>query len=298
MHPPHAGYVELSIGDEQFTLFHGDMVGRLWSAALHLNDARISEAHAMVSLRGREWKILALRGRFLVDGRPANSAVLSVGTELAFAPGLTATVTGVLVPEEVLAVEADGLARRVVTGVTSLFSTPRPRTEAGWNPQAEAWLWPTGNGWMRSAESPEVVEDGSTWTVGGTTFRASLDRTHAGVKPTEHDGTLAMPLRILARYDTVHIQRRVDPVLVLTGRSARLVSELVTMGQPCDWESLARQLWGEADRHVLRRRWDMQLSRLRDKLRASGVRTNLVRPDGTGLIELVLGPSDEVVDET
>ena len=33
-------------------LGHGDLIGRLESAALPLADPRISEAHAMVSLRG------------------------------------------------------------------------------------------------------------------------------------------------------------------------------------------------------------------------------------------------------
>jgi len=44
-------------------LTHGDLIGRLGTAALHFDDARISEAHAMISLRGQELKLLALRGR-------------------------------------------------------------------------------------------------------------------------------------------------------------------------------------------------------------------------------------------
>ena len=32
-------------------LVHGDVIGRVWSAALQLDDGRVSEAHAMVSLR-------------------------------------------------------------------------------------------------------------------------------------------------------------------------------------------------------------------------------------------------------
>ena len=42
-------------------LGHGDLIGRLWTAALHLDDGRISEAHAMISLRGSELHLLALR---------------------------------------------------------------------------------------------------------------------------------------------------------------------------------------------------------------------------------------------
>ncbi len=54
----------------QRDLYPGDIIGRLWSAALHVDDARVSEAHALVSLRGRELQLLALRGRFAVDSTP------------------------------------------------------------------------------------------------------------------------------------------------------------------------------------------------------------------------------------
>ena len=38
------------------TLYAGDLIGRTWAAALRLDDPDVSEAHAMVSLRGeRLW---------------------------------------------------------------------------------------------------------------------------------------------------------------------------------------------------------------------------------------------------
>jgi len=33
-------------------LGHGDFIGRVWTAALVLDDPRVSEGHAMISLRG------------------------------------------------------------------------------------------------------------------------------------------------------------------------------------------------------------------------------------------------------
>ena len=62
------------------TLVPGDLVGRIWSAALRLDDPGVSEAHALVSLRGEELWLLGLRGRFLVEGQPR--------TEVAMAPGM------------------------------------------------------------------------------------------------------------------------------------------------------------------------------------------------------------------
>jgi hypothetical protein len=42
----------------------------------------------------------------------------------------------------------------------------------------------------------------------------------------------------------------------------------------------------------------MLVRRLRLKLSSHGLRPDLLRADGTGLVELVLGPGDVVVDET
>ena len=70
-------------------LAHGDLIGRLGTAALHLDDARISEAHAMISLRGEELKLLALRGRFAVGNKPLSGLTLAEGQRISFARGLT-----------------------------------------------------------------------------------------------------------------------------------------------------------------------------------------------------------------
>jgi hypothetical protein len=87
-------------------------------------------------------------------------------------------------PSAVMALSADGLAPRVLAGVVSLSGGPSPRARSGWQPDAEAWLWPTGDGWMRSGEPPLAVVDGDAWEVGGTTFRAvtHLDVTRADVE--------------------------------------------------------------------------------------------------------------------
>ena len=86
---------------------------------------------------------------------------------------------------------------------------------------------------------------------------------------------------------------------MLNGLHARLVSELALAGVPVGWEALAGELWpGDEDRLALRRRMDTALSRLRRKLRAAGVRTNLARADGCGHLELLLLDGDVVEDNT
>ncbi|MEZ4320506.1 MAG: hypothetical protein R3F61_23700 [Myxococcota bacterium] len=293
------GSVELRLpSGEHHTLFHGDLIGRLWSAALRLDDARISEAHAMISNRGREMKLLALRGRFMVGGQTSTDIALRTGMRITLAPGLEVDVVSVSLPAAVLFVAAEGLAPRAVPGVLSLYGGVAPRIRSGWRPDAHGWLWPTGEGWMRSADPPAPVIDGDTWELEGARFRVHLERSDPGTAPTQRGVALGQPLRVVARYDSVHLLRDGQPVVAISGRSARLVSELAVLGQPCSWEVLAVELWGDLDRTQLRRRWDMQLQRLRQKLRSAAIRTDLVRATGNGLIELVLGPDDVVVDET
>ncbi len=120
----------------------------------------------------------------------------------------------------------------------------------------------------------------------------------SAAQPATHDtGRLFPRIRLVAHYDTAHIHRRGHPTLTLSGLSARIVSELVSVGAPVSWEAVATELWRQpASREALRQRWDRNLAKLRIKLRKSGVRGDLVRSDGTGNVELLLLPGDEVVD--
>ena len=66
-------------------LVHGDLIGRVWSAALPINDGRVSEAHAMISLREGELRLLGLRGAFALHGRPTSDLALEAGQRVQLA---------------------------------------------------------------------------------------------------------------------------------------------------------------------------------------------------------------------
>ena len=134
----------------------GDINGRLRSAALTIADARISEAHAMVSLRGRELMLLALRGRLAVDGEQRSKVVLREGLRVHLAPDFGVSVDELVLPETVTAIEGDGLPRQHLTTVASLFVHPRPRLVSRYDGSAAAWIWSTGEGcaWGRTATAP------------------------------------------------------------------------------------------------------------------------------------------------
>lgn len=281
-------------------LGHGDLVGRLWSAALSLEDGRISEAHAMVSLRGQELKLLALRGRFALEGKAMTSVVLEAGQRIALAEGLELLVEEVQLPTAVLAVEGDGLPRQVLGGVASLIVRPRPELVQRFV-DAPAHIWSDGERWLlKLGGETRELSPGDAWEVDGRSFRAvAASLAAAGRSATRLDGGVHRPVRVVARFDTVHVYPEGGQPLALSGRSARIVSELVAFDGPVAWQVLGRELWpDEDDDHQLRRKLDVNLSRLRKKLRDAGLRPDLVRADGFGHLELFLHEGDEVEDAT
>ncbi|MCO4764417.1 MAG: hypothetical protein KC502_23095 [Myxococcales bacterium] len=284
------------------TLSPGDFIGRLGNAALHLDDGRISEAHAMVSLRGQELKLLSLRGLFAVGGQPVKEAVLRPGLVIEPARGLRLEVVDVVLPELVLAIEGQGLPRQLLSGATSLFLTPKPRLLPRYKGEADAHIWNTGEGWRLRIGTDDAVSlsPGQVFELRGVPFLAvGVSLEQAARQETRLDGAVQLPLRIVASYDTVHVHRLGLSALALDGISARIVSELVAVGGPASWQVIAQEIWRhEDDRGQLRRKWDVNLARLRRKLRVAGVRDDLLRSGGTGQVELLLYDGDQVDDRT
>jgi hypothetical protein len=123
----------------------------------------------------------------------------------------------------------------------------------------------------------------------------------AGPARTRALGAVQAPLRMVAYCDTFHVHRDGQPPLQLRGQAACILSELAAWGgAPVEWHTLAEQLW-PADRDDpahLRRRWDVALARLRSRLKGAGVRPDILRADGSGLLELFLDDGDVVEDRT
>ena len=284
------------------TLEPGDIVGRLASAGLRLHDASISEAHALVSLRGGELHLLALRGRFAVDGEPVSEVVLAPGQHIQLSREIAVSVEAVALPERVLALEGPGVARGVISGVVSLRVGDPPEVVRRYQDDADVWLWDGGDGWRARAKGGEAVAvaAGDVVWVGDRPLRlVAVSLASAGADATRMRGGLDAPLLVRARFDSVHLLREGEPPLVLGGQLARIVTELVQIAAPVGWDDLARLVFPDAaDAWERRRRWDQALLRLRRKLREGNVRADLVRADGSGNIELVLGPNDRVEDQS
>lgn len=275
----------------------GDLIGRSPVAALCLADPRVSEVHAYVSLRGADLVLFGLRGRLGLDGEVVTELRLAPGQRLQLARDLFVTVDEVQIPHHTLAIEGPSLARHLLHGTCSLLLDPLPSVRPGVLREAVLCLYQHDGQWLaRDAHGQtSPVRPGTQWQLGAHPVVAVLAPTAAAAThPTRQAGQLDSPLLVRALYDSVHIEREGRVVLSLSGRIAQLVSELVAFGKPVPWETLAGEIWGSDDPVQLRARLDITLNRLRKKLVAAGLRRDLVRPNGSGQIELFLGPDDQV----
>lgn len=284
----------------------GGLLGRLPGAALQLDDPLISEAHALVSLRGRRLKLLSLRGHMEVDGKRTPEVVLEKGQRILLAQGVAIEVDAVILPSHVVALTGLGPEPEELSAANySIITRPPPglpELVAAYNANAAAHIYSTTEGWRIRIQSraPEPVEAGCSWNIDGVTVGViAIPIARAGAQSTIFAGRIYAPLRIVARYESVHMELSGAPTVVITGVPARILSEMVSFGAPVSWEVVAAEVWrGETDRQALRQNWDRNLRTLRAKLRAGGLREDLVRPDGKGNVELYLLPDDIVVNET
>lgn len=293
--------VRVEFRGETYDLQPGDLIGRSDTAALTIGEPSVSEAHALVSVRRGALWLLSLRRLVAVDGQPKSELPLRAGLTLEFADGVFVRVLEVHQPEEVLVLEEATLGRRVLPNVASVWTGPPVRLMDRFVPGADAHLWWQGDGWeIRIGEQrARELRAGDAFTLGAAAFEvislpvSTLERTM-----TRPDGGVSAPLRIVAHYDSVEIHRKARPVFTIGGIGARIVSELVMLDGPVDWAVVAAEVWDCVEPSELRHRWDVALGRLRAKLRAGGVRGDLLRADGSGRVQLALNPHDSAENRT
>jgi len=263
----------------------------------------------MVSLRGAELKLLALRGRLSVDGKPKTDVVLSPGLRITVAGYFGLTVVAVDLPSEVLALIPVDLPDEAIGthGVVAIFPASPSLLRPGFDPAAAAHVWSEDDVTvLRLADDEARLVDrrlvpGDGFDVDGIHFRLDLvPRAMLEARPTRDRGRFETRLKLILKFDLVRIHGADGRSVVLDGIAARMVSELYEIGAPIAWQEVARLLWPSEDTTTpaLRQRWDQLMTRVRMRLREAGIRSDLVRPSHRGLVELQLGPEDEVEDLT
>jgi|JI10StandDraft_1071094.scaffolds.fasta_scaffold58762_4 hypothetical protein len=299
--PPRPARVVVELDGDRHVLGVGDLIGRLPNAALVVDDPRVSEAHAIVSLRRAALHLLALRRLVAVDGRPRAEVRLRAGQRIELATAVAMTVLEVDTPAEVLGVIVPGRGPRPLPASGS-FAVDPPRLIGRFVDEAAAHVWASGATWrVRVAgHRPRTIVAGDVVSLGSARFEiVALPLAEVAPAVTEGGAGAVDPLRLVARYDTVELHRpRREPV-ILGGLGARIISELVACAGPLSWQVLARDLWPD-DPHDpdLRHRWDVALNRVRTRLTEAGIRRDLLHCDRSGQVSLVLHDGDDVEDRT
>jgi len=291
----------IELDGREVALGHGDLIGRLPGVALQIDDGRVSEAHALVSLRGATLRLLALRGRFAVHRTAATEVELVAGLTITLAPGVDLTVTRVQLPATVLGVRLADSAPVVLRGTTSLVAEPHAagglRLEAGDRDDALATIWALGVQWrVRVAGQPaQTLRPGPLVLSEGVACHVVVvPLSQTDVLPTR-PGRVA-PIRWRVFPSGVELQPIGGAPLHVGGLQGRLLQALLQSEHALDWREAAAIVWDgdRADARSLRRRLDTLNNRLRKTLRDGGLDPHTLRLDGAGTIRLVRGPYDEV----
>ena len=289
------GYVQVQGPTGVVTnLLPGDVIGRHWASALQIEDRRVSEAHAMVSLRGSALHLLNLRGALRVDGKQVRDPELADGQSIELAPGVRLTVVQVHVPPEALWLVGKGVEVQLSRGLCLRPGYP-VIVEPGQHREAELILWTDGVSWFADigSQTSRPVVPGDTFRVNGWTGTIEA---RALETPALTQQRAQRALTVRSKYQTVHIWPPDGAPITVSGIIARMLHELIEIDGPVHWEVLADLVWpNEAARYQLRRRYDTVIARLRRLLRDGGVRADLVRPDGCGNIEIIKYPEDTFI---
>jgi hypothetical protein len=291
-------YVLFRLPDGTETLLRpGDRIGRHLRCELQIADSRVSEMHAVVSVRGRGLTLLGLRGGLAIDGRVVQDPFLEVGQTVEVAPGLGLQVRELHLPHECLAIAGPGIEPTVLTGTTSVFTAAPAELRPGFHPRSDAMLYTDGEHWFcevdgvrRGPLAPGPLQ------IGDWSGELRLDAVPTAPRTMDRSPRAPESLRIEAWVDQVRVFGGAVLKVHLNGKKAQIVYELAAVGVPIAWEAIAREVWPDVDdRYLARKRWDTTLGRTRRALSDASVRPDLLLTDGRGLVSLCLYPTDEVV---
>lgn len=276
----------------------GEFIGRSDLASMCLDDPRVSEAHAMVSLRGQSLKLLALRGRFRVGGKVRAEITLRAGMSLELAQGLEIECVSISLPRALLGLQSEGLPVMMLMGTMTLHLEHTPRVTPGYDATGDVVFWAVGAQWRASIQgaAPRGISIGDTLEIDGTHLEIVAvpleDAAH-----TRTRRTLRTPLCFRSLGDAVRIEREDAPDLLISGIPGKICAALVDDGPTLNWRDVTSRVWpNDASMEAaLRRRFDAGLARLRSKLeQVSALQEEFIELDGAGMISLKLTEQDQM----
>jgi len=280
----------------------GGIVGRSPYSAVHIDDPAISEAHALLSWRGGELRLIALRRRFAVRGQAVEAVRLFEGDEIELAPGWAIEILEVTLPPHVLTLEGAGLPTQLLPDVAALTLGPPPTLSTRISPSADATLWqssemPPPGVRIRSSDGGEITPDSDgNFALGGQRFRILAVPTRSVADAATGRPSQREALSVTLDGELVRIGD-ISRTIEFQGVQGRLLRILTVERVACDWPTLASRVWTDrADWDALRSRLDTTVSRIRQRLKSVGFAPALLRSNGAGGFLLALEERDHVLD--
>lgn len=277
----------------------GELIGRSDLAALCIDDPRVSEAHAMVSLRSEGLMLLALRGRFRMQNKVYTELCLEPGLEVELADGLTLRCEEVVLPLQLTALKIPGLPMLTLTRTMTLFMQEQsaPRIAQGYHAGGDAIFWAVGEQWRartRESEAPQSLQFGQRVRIGALDIEVVPIALRDAARGQTRAADLAQPLSLQSLGEAVRVTRDRQPPAIISGVPGKICAALVEGGRAMSWRQLTQRVWPDdaSLESALRRRFDAGISRLRERLQQLGVDDGIIRLDGAGFVILTLEPED------
>jgi hypothetical protein len=119
-----------------------------------------------------------------------------------------------------------------------------------------------------------------------------------GAAPTASRGRFFPPMRVRVDFESTRVDAEGGRSLVILGRGADLLYQLVDFAVATEWALLAKAIWRREDDEVrLRWKFEKAVKDVRDELTAAGLRADLVASQG-GRYFLNLAEGDALEDAT
>lgn len=277
---------------ERHRLHAGELIGRGVRCALSFTDPRISEAHAMLSLRNGGFWLLGLRGTVWNGRRWGPEVEVTPHQELRLADGVTLRVHEVDLPTTLLALEGIGDDPLILTHDTLSLRASPFAMRAGFDGDADAWIWSSEGHWLLRDASGDirVLEIGLPIQLGAnrlTVVGVPLQAGQAGQTIRQRAAHPPLDIEVGMQQTSVRCGSR---SVVLIGRSHdifRLTAVLTRdKGEPVHWSDIAGRIWRV---NATPDNWYHNRARLGTKLKNAGMPGDLVQMD-RGLVSLALRP--------
>lgn len=283
---------------ERVAVGPGEFIGRSDVATMCVDDPRISEAHAMVSLRDRHLKLMSLRGRFRVDGKVLHEVVLSTGLVLELAPGVNLVCESIHMPDALVGLSIAGVPEVPLTGTMTLHAQGVPSLKRGFDPEGDAVFWSVGEHWRVSIDGApaKVLAIGDRFQCLGLQVEV-VNVPLADLSQPRTKSALRAPLVFVCASSHVRIERASEVPLRVSGIPGKILSSVLCRGGQADWQEIVTDVWpGEyAAQDIMRRRFDSGLRRLRDALlHISHGEAPLLTLDGAGILVFHLTKQDRI----